>query len=100
MADHGGVALKGFRDRGELTPEQDAALTRVFGHCRWVFNQVLREREAAREQGLPFPTRGELSKALTGWKRTPERGWLAEVSAVALQQALADADRAYRNFFA
>ena len=36
---------------------------------------------------------------LTEAKRTPDRAWLAEVSAVPLQQALADADRAYRNFF-
>ena len=33
-------------------------------------------------------------------KRTPERAWLAEVSAVVLQQALVDANTAYRNFFA
>ena len=33
-------------------------------------------------------------------RRTPERAWLTEVSAVVLQQALADANTAYRNFFA
>ena len=48
----------------------------------------------------PFPTDAALSKALTAVKRTPERAWLAEVSAVVLQQALADANTAYRNFFA
>src|SRR6266581_1254779 len=31
---------------------------------------------------------------------TPERAWLGEVSAVALQQSLADLNAAYRNFFA
>src|SRR5262249_55558442 len=31
---------------------------------------------------------------------TPERYWLGEVSAVVLQQALADLNAAYRNFFA
>jgi putative transposase len=36
---------------------------------------------------------------LTAVKATPERAWLAEVSAVALQQALADLNAAYRNFF-
>ncbi|SDC95123.1 putative transposase [Glycomyces harbinensis] len=37
---------------------------------------------------------------ITEAKRTPERSWLSEVSAAVLQQALADADRAYKNFFA
>ncbi len=39
-------------------------------------------------------------KALTAAKKTQERAWLAEVSSVVLQQALADANTAYRNFFA
>ncbi len=43
---------------------------------------------------------GDLSKALTVAKKTPERAWLGEVSAVVLQQALADLNTAYRNFFA
>jgi transposase len=33
-------------------------------------------------------------------KKSPERAWLTEVSAVVLQQALADLNAAYRNFFA
>src|SRR5439155_23792768 len=42
----------------------------------------------------------ELSARLTVTKATPERGWLGEVSSVVLQQALADLNAAYRNFFA
>jgi len=33
-------------------------------------------------------------------KRTAERSWLGEVSAVVLQQSLRYAEKAYRNFFA
>ena len=33
-------------------------------------------------------------------KASPEREWPGEVSAVVLQQALADLNAAYRNFFA
>jgi putative transposase len=40
-----------------------------------------------------------LSKHLTEAKKTPERAWLAEVSSVVLQQALADLNTAYRNFY-
>ena len=39
------------------------------------------------------------SARLTAAKATPERAWLAEVSSVVLQQALADLNAAYRNFF-
>ena len=82
------------------TPGQRQALARAFGCARVVFNDAVAARRTAREQGDPFPTDPALSKALTAAKRTPERAWLAEVSAVVLQQALADANTAYRNFFA
>jgi putative transposase len=79
---------------------QRVALARAFGCARVVYNDALRARETARAAGLPFPKTGELSKLLiTEAKKTPERVWLAEVSAVVLQQALRDLDAAYRNFF-
>jgi len=65
-----------------------------------VFNDAIATRRSAHLAGDPYPTDAALSKALTAAKRTPERAWLAEVSAVVLQQALADANTAYRNFFA
>uniref|UniRef100_A0AAU1I8B8 Transposase n=1 Tax=Streptomyces sp. NBC_00180 TaxID=2903632 RepID=A0AAU1I8B8_9ACTN len=79
---------------------QRTALARAFGCARVVYNDALRARERARAQGLPFPKAGDLSKALiTEAKKTPERAWLGEVSAVVLQQSLCDLDTAYRNFF-
>ena len=81
-------------------PGQCRALARAFGCARVVFNDAVAARRAAHEAGQPCPTDAALSKALTAVKRTPERAWLAEVSAVVLQQALADANTAYRNFFA
>ncbi|PJE95218.1 transposase [Streptomyces carminius] len=79
---------------------QRAALARAFGCVRVVYNDALRARETARGQGVPFPKTGELSKRLiTEAKKTPERAWLGEVSAVVLQQSLRDLDTAYRNFF-
>ena len=41
-----------------------------------------------------------MSARLTAAKATPERAWLGEVSAVVLQQAQADLNTAYPNFFA
>ncbi|MEV5934121.1 RNA-guided endonuclease TnpB family protein [Streptomyces sp. NPDC052079] len=79
---------------------QRAALGKAFGCARVVYNDALRARETARSEGMPFPKTGDLSKQLiTEAKSTPERAWLAEVSAVVLQQSLRDLDTAYRNFF-
>ncbi|MFE5165585.1 RNA-guided endonuclease InsQ/TnpB family protein [Streptomyces sp. NPDC056697] len=89
-----------YRFRLYPSADQRAALARSFGCARVVYNDALRARETARQQGLPFPRTGELSKRLiTEAKQTPERAWLGEVSAVVLQQSLRDLDAAYRNFF-
>jgi transposase len=68
-------------------PGQRLALARTFGCARVVFNDGLRLRQQAHEAGLPYPTDAELTARLTAAKATPERAWLAEVSAVVLQQA-------------
>jgi putative transposase len=80
---------------------QQEALARAFGCARVVFNDGLRARQQAREAGEAYLSDGDLSRrVITEAKRTPEREWLGEVSAVVLQQALADLNNAYRNFFA
>ena len=80
---------------------QRHALARAFGCARVVFNDGLRPRQQAREAGEQYLSDGELSKrVITQAKHTPERAWLGEVSSVVLQQALADLNTAYRNFFA
>ncbi|MGW5633048.1 RNA-guided endonuclease InsQ/TnpB family protein, partial [Streptosporangium sandarakinum] len=92
-----------LRYRYRLSPDavQREALARAFGCARVVFNDGLRARQTAYEAGLPYVSDGELSKrVITEAKQTPERAWLGEVSAVVLQQALADLNAAYRNFFA
>ncbi|MFL1380200.1 RNA-guided endonuclease InsQ/TnpB family protein [Nocardiopsis protaetiae] len=80
--------------------DQRVALARAFGCARVVYNDAVRARETARANGAGFPATGLLSKTLiTDAKKTEGRAWLGEVSAVVLQQALRDADAAYRNFF-
>ncbi|MGH3251790.1 MAG: RNA-guided endonuclease InsQ/TnpB family protein [Trebonia sp.] len=79
---------------------QAEALARAFGCARVVFNDALAARRAAREAGEGYLPDAELSRRLTEAKRDPARQWLGEVSSVVLQQALADLNAAYRNFFA
>ena len=63
-------------------------------------NEGLRIRQQAHETGRPYVTDSELSARLTAAKATDERAWLNDVSSMVLQQALADLNAAYRNFFA
>lgn len=93
--------LKRYRYRAYPTPAQEAALARTFGCARVVFNDVIAARRAAHQAGAPFESASALqSRLITQAKATPQRAWLAEVSATPLQQAVRDADQAYRNFFA
>lgn len=80
------------------TVGQQRSLAKAFGCARVVFNDALQARREAFEAGHRISD-GELSKRLTVAKQTPEREWLQEVSSTVLQQALADLNTAYRNFF-
>ncbi len=81
-------------------PGQRVALARAFGCARVVYDGAVAARERARREGAAFPSAGALSRTLiTEAKRGPGRRWLSEVSAVILQQALRDVERAYTDFF-
>jgi IS605 OrfB family transposase len=81
-------------------PAQRQSLAQAFGCARTVFNDALAARQAAYAAGEPYLSDAAMSAALTAAKQAPERAWLADVSSVVLQQALADLNTAYRNFFA
>ncbi|MFB9209011.1 RNA-guided endonuclease InsQ/TnpB family protein, partial [Nonomuraea spiralis] len=90
-----------YNYRIDPTPTQRIALGRAFGCARTVFNDALRMRNDAHENGFPFVSDAELSRqVITEAKKRPDRAWLGTVSAVVLQQALADCATAFRNFFA
>ena len=98
MSDNDYVLLR-YSYRLYPDPAQQEALARAFGCARVVFNDALAARQAAYAAGQGYIPDAELSAALTRAKRTPERAWLGEVSAAVLQQALADLNASYRNFF-
>ena len=91
---------------------QRAALARLFGCVRVVYNDALErtmpvkasnkllgspKRRIAEGPYLRVPKSTDLSKTLiTDAKKTTERAWLAGVSAVPLQQVLRDLDRAWK----
>ena len=89
-----------YNYRLDPQPRHRAALGKAFGCARVVFNDGLAARHQAHQAGQRYLTDAELSARLTAAKATSERAWLTEVSAVVLQQALADLNTAYRNYFA
>lgn len=100
LLDWGCVVQFRYQYRLYPTPGQQQALARTFGCARVVYNDALRARKNAHENGQPFPKSGELSKQLiTQAKKTPERAWLSNAPVGVMQQALRDLDQAYRNFF-
>ncbi|MEV1319040.1 transposase [Micromonospora arborensis] len=103
MDQRGTVGFVLLRYNYRIVPDsaQCTALARAFGCARVVFNDGLRLRQQARAVGGKYVSDADLSKlVITRAKATEERAWLGEVSAVVLQQALADLNTAYRNFFA
>jgi putative transposase len=97
---HAGWVQLRYNYRLDPWPRHRGAFARAFGCARVVVNDALSARREAHKAGEPYITDAELSARLTAAKATLERGWLGEVSAVVLQQALADLNTAYRNFFA
>jgi putative transposase len=90
-----------YRFRLYPTPAQRKALARAFGCARVVYNDGLRLREEAYKAGRPWVSDRDLLRLVTTEaKRTADRARLDEVSAVVLQQSVADLHRAYRNYFA
>lgn len=85
----------------ELMPngEQERNMRRFAGACRFVFNKALalqQERHTAGEKKLGY---AGLCTLLTEWKTQAEMLWLSETPSQALQQALKNLERAYKNFF-
>ena len=89
-----------YRYRLEPTSDQREALAKAFGCARVVWNDGLRLRQEAHAAGRPYIADGQILRVVTTEaKRTPGRAWLADVSAVVLQQSVADLHRAYRRYF-
>jgi putative transposase len=88
-----------YRYRIYPTDQQKWQLAKLFGCCRVVFNDALAHCQQEYREGKKKPDSKQLSSRLTNLKKTEEKVWLGEVSAVPLQQSLRDLEQAYSNFF-
>lgn len=93
------VMMKRYKYRAYPDGAQQVMLARSFGCRRVVYNDFIARREHLFRTGQN-ESMAETAKAVTTEaKTTPEREFLAGVPFIALQQAAADAQSAYRSFF-
>ena len=89
-----------YRYRIYPKQEQKTALAQLFGCVRVVWNDSLAFCIEQYQKEEKKPKNGDLQKQfITQAKKTIEREWLGEVSAIPLQQSLNDLNQAYQNFF-
>ena len=90
---------RAYKYRCYPTEEQKRALALTFGCCRWVYNFALSLKSTTfRERGKSLSYE-DLSALLPLLKQQPDTAWLADVSAVPLQQSLRHLETAFTNFF-
>jgi putative transposase len=85
----------------ELRPngEQERAMRRFAGSCRFVYNKALALQKENHDTGNKYIGYVPMAKRLTAWRNGVETPWLKDAPVHPLQHTLKDLDRAYRNFF-
>ena len=86
----------------ELMPdgEQQRDMRRFAGSCRFVYNKALAMQKENHEAGNKFIGYVPMAANLPIWKREAGTEWLKDTPSQALQHALKDLEKAYKNFFA
>lgn len=79
--------------------EQENAMRRFAGCCRFVWNKALALEKEAYEKDNKRNGFSKLCAILGIWKKEDETAFLGEAHSQILQQTLKDLDRAYVNFF-
>ena len=92
--------LQAFKFQLMPTGEQQRKMLRFSGCCRVVYNKALVLQKENFEAGNKFMTYVSMASHLPVWKRDLKFSWLKEAPSQALQHALKDLEKAYRNFFA
>jgi len=93
--------LQAYKFELNSSGEQQRAMRRFAGACRFVFNKALawQSEQYAADKTIKFSYTA-LANLLPLWKQDPALHWLKESPSQPLQQTLKDLERAYKNFFA
>ena len=80
--------------------QQQRDMRRFAGSCRFVYNKALAMQKENHEAGNKFIGYVPMAANLPIWKREVGHEWLKDAPSQALQHALKDLEKAYKNFFA
>jgi putative transposase len=80
--------------------EQELALAKNFGCCRFVWNYYLDKTNTQYEETGKGMTYCQMAKDLTQLKKLSDYQWLQDATAATLQQTLKNLESAFKNFFA
>jgi putative transposase len=92
--------LQAFKYVLKLDGEQERNLRRYAGSCRFVYNKALALQQASHAAAGKFISYVTMAAWLPVWKREQGSAWLKDAPSQALQHALKDLEKAYKNFFA
>ncbi len=93
------MRLQAYKFRIEPNGEQQRAMRRIAGSCRYVWNKALALQIANHEAGEKLINHFAMCKWLPAWKKEPETLWLKQTPSQLYQVVLKDLVRAYKNFF-
>lgn len=91
--------LQAYKFQLKTNLSDEAAMRRIAGSCRYVWNKALALQLERYEQAQKKHGYAELCKIITEWRNGEETAFLYQSPIHPLQQTLKDLDRAYKNFF-
>lgn len=92
------TVIKGYKYRIYPTKEQEIQLSKTFGSCRFVYNQLLAKRIELYKSENKSMNKTECNNYCNR-ELKKQYPWLKEVDKFALTNSIYDLDTAYQNFF-
>src|SRR5215470_13605485 len=90
--------IRGYKTELDLNNAQRTACLKHAGAARFAYNWGLRRYQEEYAAGRKTPNAQSLHKELVALKQT-DYPWMYEVSKCAIQEALRDLEKAFKNFF-
>lgn len=91
--------LQAYKFLIEPNGDQQRAMRRIAGSCRYVWNKALALQIENHKAGGKFINHFAMCKWLPVWKKEPDTLWLKDTPSQLFQVVLKDLVRAYKNFF-
>ena len=93
------IQHKGYKYRIYPNKAQAVILSQFFGCCRFVYNRCLSYRKDVYAFDKRNASQYECMRLVTALRHDPEFVWLASCDSMALQEAVKDLNKAFKNFF-